>query len=130
MRILTHTTYLTSTQEYGLGLEVNLFRGTMKQTLNIRNMAKKVVDLSHIAWEAGFPFNNVGNFSLLPLPDGNGYFAYVRVFGYWIDGKGRYLTNNRVLLKHPSLHLFVLLDKNFNFVRRFRNTASEYFKLK
>ena len=87
-------------------------------------------DLSHIAWEAGFPFNNVGNFSLLPLPQGNGYFAYVRAFGYWIDGNGRYLTNDRVLLKHPRLHLFVLLDKNFNFVRRFHNTESQYFKLK
>lgn len=89
----THTTYLTSTQEYGLGLEVNLFRGTMKQTLNIRNLAKNVVDLSTIGFDLGFPFNNCGNFSLLPMPNGF-WFAYMRIFGYWIDSLGRYLTNN------------------------------------
>ena len=30
----------------------------MEETLNIRNMAKRVVDLSTIGFELGFPYNN------------------------------------------------------------------------
>ena len=82
-------------------------------------------DLSHIAWECGIYFNNVGNFSLVPV--GENYLATFRIFGYYIDGKGRYLTHERMKLEHPDEHLFVLLDRNFNFVRRLDLKRNTYY---
>lgn len=98
-----------------------------EQTLNIRNKAKRVVDLSTVGFELGFPYNNCGNFSLLPMPNGY-WFCYMRIFAYWIDEYGRYLTNNRVLLKNPANHQFCILDRDFNFVKKIPNTVSEYWK--
>lgn len=83
------------------------------------------IDLSHIAWECGMNFNNVGNFSLVPI--GENYLATFRVFGYYIDGKGRYLTDERMKLERPDEHLFVLLDRNFNFVRRLDLKRNTYY---
>lgn len=84
------------------------------------------IDLSHIAWECGMNFNNVGNFSLVPVGNEN-YLASFRVFGYYIDGKGRYLTDERMKLERPDEHLFVLLDRNFNFVRRLDLKRNTYY---
>lgn len=83
------------------------------------------IDLSHIAWECGMYFNNVGNFSLVPV--GENYLATFRAFGYYIDGWGRYLTDERMKLEHPADHLFVLLDGNFNFVRRLDLKRNTYY---
>ena len=84
------------------------------------------IDLSHIAWECGMNFNNVGNFSLVPVGNEN-YLASFRVFGYYIDGKGRYLTYPGMALERPDEHLFVLLDRNFNFVRRLDLKRNTYY---
>ena len=70
----------------------------MEEKLNIRNLAKKVVDLSTIGFDLGFPFNNCGNFSLLPMPDGN-WLCSMRVFGYYISGETHaYLTTPNMKL--------------------------------
>ena len=87
---------------------------------------KRKYDLSYIAWDCGFPFNNCGNFSLVQMSNGN-YFAIFRMFGYYIDGDGRYLTNKDLLLENPHQHTFVELDKDFRIVRRLDNVFSDYF---
>ena len=83
------------------------------------------IDLSHISWECGFLKNNIGNFSLVPV--GENYLATFRIFGYYIDGKGRYLTHPDIALERPDTHLFVLLDGNFNFVRRLELKRNTYY---
>ena len=88
--------------------------------------AEERIDLSHIAWECGMYFNNVGNFSIVPVGKEN-YLASFRVFGYYIDGKGRYLTDERMKLERPDEHLFVLLDSHFNFVRRLDLKHNTYY---
>lgn len=61
----------------------------MEETLNIRPYAKNITDLSHVAWELEDPFHNGGNFQLIPMPDGD-WLCYMRIFGYFITGKGLY----------------------------------------
>lgn len=84
------------------------------------------IDLSSIGWECGFLKNNIGNFSLVPVGNEN-YLASFRVFGFYIDGKGRYLTHESMKLERPDEHLFVLLDRNFNFVRRLELKVNTYY---
>lgn len=84
------------------------------------------IDLSPIGWECGFLKNNIGNFSLVPVGSEN-YLASFRVFGFYIDGKGRYLTHPGMALERPDEHLFVLLDNHFNFVRRLELKANTYY---
>lgn len=99
---------------------------TMADYMDIRQHAKQTIDLSHIAWECGMYFNNVGNFSIVPVGKEN-YLATFRVFGFYIDGKGRYLTDERMKLECPDEHLFVLLDSHFNFVRRLDLKRNTYY---
>ena len=94
--------------------------------INIKSIANEIHDLSHMTLELGFHFNNCGNFSLIPIDDG--YFAYFRIFGYWIDKYGRYLTQKRLMLPNPDIHQFCILDGNFNFIRKIENISSEYWK--
>lgn len=61
----------------------------MEETLNIRPYAKNITDLSHVAWELEDPFHNGGNFQLIPLPNDD-WLCYMRIFGYFITGKGLY----------------------------------------
>lgn len=83
------------------------------------------IDLSPIIWECGYVRNNGGNFSLVPYNDG--WLASFRLFGYYIDGKGRYLTHECMKLERPDEHLFVLLDSHFNFVRRLDLKRNTYY---
>lgn len=87
------------------------------------------IDLSHIAWECGMYFNNVGNFSIVPVGKEN-YLASFRVFGYYIDGKGRYLTDERMKLQHPDQHIFAILDRDFQFVKQLKLVENTYYKPK
>ena len=89
----------------------------MEETLNIRDKAKSITDISHVAWELGFVKNNCGNFSLLPMEDGN-WFCHMRIFAYWIDSMGRYCTNRDLLLSSPHVPQFCIFDRDFNFIRK------------
>ena len=60
------------------------------QTLRMDKCAKQVYDLSPMVWELEDPFHNGGNFSLVPMLDGN-WLCSMRIFAYFIDGQGRYL---------------------------------------
>ena len=52
------------------------------KTKNISVKANTIIDLSEIAFECGFYFNPIGNFSIIPF--GEHYLASFRVFGYFI----------------------------------------------
>ena len=99
----------------------------MDEPINMREYADKVIDLTNIGYELGFYFNNCGNFSMLPMPNGD-WFCCFRIFGYWIDSIGRYLTSEQLRLHHPDLHQFCVLDRDFNFVRKVDCVESTYYK--
>lgn len=88
---------------------------------------KRKYNLSMIATELGFPFNNCGNFTLLPTSSGY-WFCCMRLFAYYIDNIGRYLSNERLWLKQPHLHKFCILDKDFNFVKKLNTVESGYWQ--
>lgn len=94
---------------------------------NIRPYAKSIVDLSPVAWELEDPFHNGGNFQLVPMPNGN-WLCLMRIFGYWIDGKGMYRQSPQTKLDNPHLHRFAVLDKDFNFVRKVPCLCSTYYE--
>lgn len=59
-----------------------LFAYATMNYIDIRQHAKRTIDLSHIAWECGYLKNNCGNFSLVRI--GENYLATFRLFGFWI----------------------------------------------
>lgn len=84
------------------------------------------IDLSPIIWECGYVRNNGGNFSLIPHNDG--WIASFRLFGYYIDKYGRYRTHPDIALERPDNHLFVQLDRDFNFVNRLQVIGNTYWQ--
>lgn len=94
---------------------------------NIGQLAKQQYDLSPIVWELEDPFHNGGNFSLVPMPDGN-WLCCMRIFAYLIDGQGRYLQPPQMKLKNPHLHRFCVLDRDFNLVRKVPNIQSTFYQ--
>lgn len=94
--------------------------------VNLRPYVKSITDLSSIGYDCDIVFNNIGNFSILPF-QGN-YIATFRMFAYHIDSRGRYLSADNLRLENPDKYLFVLLDRNFNFVKRIPNSTSTYWQ--
>ena len=95
---------------------------------NVRQLAKRVVDLSAIGLEVGVYRNPVGNFSLAMLPNGN-WLCSMRRFGYHISTITQaYLTSKYLKLDRPDEQLFLELDVDFNLVRQFHLVANEYYK--
>ena len=98
----------------------------MQNYIDLRPYAKSIIDLSPIIWECGYIRNNGGNFSLVPF---NGqWLASFRLFGYYIDGYGRSCTHTDIALEKPDEHLFVLLDTDFNFVKRLPVIGNTYWQ--
>lgn len=99
----------------------------MQNYINLRPVAKRVVDLSPIIWECGHVRNNGGNFSLIPYNDG--WLASFRLFGYYITKeRQQYVYTKEMTLENPDQHLFVLLDRNFNFIKRLNLIENTYWK--
>lgn len=95
---------------------------------NVRPLAKSIKDLSPIAFELGFYFNPIGNFSMIPLDDGR-WLANFRVFQYWISSTTtRYWTGGHMKLKEPNIHHMCILDSDFNLLRQIRNAESTFYK--
>lgn len=97
-----------------------------ENTLNIRDKAKSITDLSPLAFDMYDPFHNGGNFCLTPMGDGN-FLCYMRIFGYFIDGRGRYLSTPQTLISRPHVHRFCILDRNFNLVKKLYNVESKFY---
>ena len=94
--------------------------------MNIRPLAKKIIDLTTVAFDVGVYRNPIGNLSLLPLADGR-WLCYMRRFQYYIDGQRNfYWSSPHLLLKEPHKHLFIIFDKDFNFIEKIDNTSSTY----
>ena len=99
----------------------------MPKTNNLKSYAKRVIDLTDIGIELGFYRNPCGNFSLIHLDNGN-WLCHMRIFQYWIDGDRQgYWTNDTMQLNEPDKHQFVILDKDFNYVKKLENTISTYY---
>ena len=99
----------------------------MMETPNISGIAKSIKDLSTIGFDCGYYNNPIGNFSLLPY--GDLYLASFRVFGYYITTETQeYQYTPNMVLEHPDEHIFCLLDRDFNFVKRLQIAENTYFK--
>lgn len=98
-----------------------------EKELNIRQHAKRIIDLSHLSFDLGYYFNPVGNFNLYPFQNGK-WLCVLRVFGYYISG-GRfsYLTHPNMKLEHPDEHLFLVLDEEFNLMSRLELVENDYY---
>ena len=94
---------------------------------NLKHLARRIVDLSPIGFECGFYNNPIGNFSLLPY--GDCYLASFRVFGYFITTERQeYVYTPNMVLEKPDEHIFCLLDRDFNLVKRLHLAANTYHK--
>lgn len=93
----------------------------------VRHHAKRIIDLGELGIEMGQMFNSVGNFSLVPTKEGN-WLACFRRFQYYIEGdRCTYHTSHNLFYHDRNHHLFALLDKDFNLVRRIENPVSTYY---
>ena len=93
----------------------------------IKPLAHSVIDYSDLAFDLGFWFNPIGNFSIIPFR--NGYLASFRVFGYFITGDTQsYQCLENMRLENPDQHLFLLLDRDFNFIHQLHLTKNTYYK--
>lgn len=98
------------------------------ETTNVRHLAKRIIDLRELGLEMGILFNPVGNFSLLPLDDGN-WLACFRRFQYYIEGdRYTYQSSPNMFYKDSNHHVFAILGGDFNLVRRIGNPVSTYFQ--
>lgn len=94
----------------------------------LKGTEKRKYDLGMIGIEMGQMFNSIGNFSLLPMDDGN-WLACFRRFQYYIEGdRCTYHSSPNLLYPDRNHHLFALLDKDFNLVRRIENPLSTYYE--
>lgn len=95
---------------------------------NIRDYAKRIIDFRELGLELGILFNPIGNHSLIHLDDGN-WLACFRRFQYYIEGdRYSYQSSPNMFYTDSNHHVFVLLDRDFNLVRRIENPVSEYFQ--
>ena len=96
--------------------------------LNLRPFAKDIKDLSDISLQLDIYFNNIGNMSIIPLND-NEHLATFRTFGYFItNNQQRYLCHPNMELKNPDQHIFAILDKDYNLVKRLPVLRNDYYK--
>lgn len=94
---------------------------------NISGKAKSVIDYSEIAFECGFFFNPIGNFSIIPF--GDYYLASFRAFGYFITTEiQNYVFTPNMKLKEPNKYVFCLLDRDFHFVKQLKCVQSSYWE--
>lgn len=104
-----------------------LFTSGRKPMKNVRHLAKKIIDLSPLAFDLEIYRNPIGNFSLIPFSNG-GYLCYMRRFQYYIDGQRYfYWTPKDMILNEPHRHLFIVLDNDFNLVQKVDNLISTYY---
>lgn len=97
---------------------------TMEE-LRIDKYAKSVIDFSDIGFGCECFFNPVGNFSIVPY--GEGYLASFRKFAYYITTElNQYVFTQNMRLKEPHKQLFVVLDRDFKFVKELPCVSSSY----
>ena len=93
-----------------------------------RHLVKRIIDLSELGMELGIWFNPIGNFSLLPMENGN-WLACFRRYQYYIEGdRCSYQSSPQMFYADRNHHLFVELDKDFKLVRRIDNPISTYYQ--
>lgn len=94
--------------------------------MNVR--PKRTYDLSELGIELGILFNPIGNFSLLPMSDGN-WLACFRRYQYYIEGdRCLFFSSPNMFYPDRNHHLFVKFDKDFNLVGRIANPTSTYYQ--
>ena len=94
--------------------------------MNVR--PKRIYDLSELGIELGILFNPIGNFSLLPMSDGN-WLACFRRYQYYIEGdRCLFFSSPNMFYPDRNHHLFVKFDKDFNLIGRIANPTSTYYQ--
>ena len=96
--------------------------------LNLRHYAKDIKDLSHLAMDMDICFNSIGNMSFIPLNEEE-QLATFRIFGYFITSNQQsYLYDRNMELENPDQHIFAILDRDYNLVKRLPVVKNEYYK--